>query len=64
MMDEIATHQRLSRSINSIIKESKFIAVTPDYDDFTKVHIKQNQLISADNRKVTINVKPQFQINK
>lgn len=63
MMDSLAIHHRQSRSINLIGKALKYIAGTPDYDDFNEVRGKQDELISANNRQVVINTELQSQIN-
>lgn len=47
MMKSLQIHHRHSRSINFIGTALKYVAGTPDYDDFTDVRNKQNELIAA-----------------
>ena len=55
MMDELTIYSRLSRSISFIGKTLKFTAGTPNYDDFSEIRLKQDQLPSANNRPAQVN---------
>lgn len=63
MIKSLRIHHRNARSLNSIGTALKYIAGTPDYDDFAEVRDKQSELITASNAQITINTDMQLQIN-
>jgi len=62
-VSSLRIHHRYTRSINAIGSALKYIAGTPDYDDFNEIRNKQGELIEANNRQVTINTEMQNHIN-
>lgn len=63
MTESLRIHHRQARSINLIGTALKYVAGTPDYDDFAEVRSKQNELITAGNAQININTAMQSQIN-
>lgn len=57
-------HHRHFRSINILGTALKFVAGTPDFDDFENIKFKQEKLIESENRQVLVNTKTQAQINR
>lgn len=63
-IESLRIHHRHARSINVLGTALKYIAGTPDYDDFTEVRSKQDELVTASNAQIIINTDMQSQINK
>lgn len=63
IIESLRIHHRNARSINFIGSALKYVAGTPDYDDFAEVRNKQEELITASNAQITINTAMQYQIN-
>jgi len=63
MIESLRVHYRHARSINLIGTALKYVAGTPDYDDFAEVRNKQKELINTSNAQITINTVMQSHIN-
>ena len=62
-VNSLRIHHRYARSINFIGSALKYVAGTPDYDDFKQIQDKQDELISASNNQILVNTEIQQQIN-
>ena len=64
LISALQLHRRNSRSIDFIGSTLKFIAGTPDHDDFVILSERQSKLISAENQQVEINTQFMEKINE
>lgn len=64
LIDSILVHHRQARSINILGTALKFIAGTPDFDDFEELKFNQQTLQKNNDRQVTINREMEIQIGK
>jgi len=63
IVNSLRIHHRYALSIHFIGTALKYVAGTPDYDDFKQIQDKQDELISASNNQIHINTEIQHQIN-
>lgn len=63
LIQTVNTHHRQARSLNFIGTVLKYIAGTPDHDDFDRLTNKAEQLIDSQDRQFTINTEVQKEIN-
>lgn len=63
LLQTINTHHRQARSLNALGTVLKYIAGTPDHDDFDKITNTVEQLIDSQDRQFTINTEVQKEIN-
>lgn len=64
LLSTLNVHHRHARSLNILGTALKVVAGTPDFDDFEKLKLNQDQLIQSNNRQIEINTKIQIQISK
>jgi len=63
LISMVRIHHRITRSINFLGSTLKFIAGTPDADDFEKVRNIQDRIADSNNKQILINSELQRQIN-
>lgn len=63
LIQTVNTHHRQARSLNAIGTVLKYIAGTPDHDDFERLTNTAEQLIDSQDRQFTINSELQKEIN-
>lgn len=63
LIETINIHHRQARSLNAIGTVLKYIAGTPDHDDFDKLMNTAEQLIDSQDRQFTVNTEVQKEIN-
>lgn len=62
-INSLRIHHRHARSINILGTALKYIAGTPDYDDYMEIRNKENELVKENNAQKVLNTEIQSRIN-